>query len=81
MSEDNAYDPTRKYDDDETFTLTGKTVNSISNRILVLRQKLKDIEDEQLKEELKMLRIRDKNPAVKDAWDQYQTVLGLAKRD
>lgn len=78
---DNNYDPDKVYDDDDEYTITGKVINSISQRILSLRKELKNIEEEKLKEELNMLRIRDKNPAVKDAWDQYQTVLGLAKRD
>jgi len=30
-------------------------------------------------DELHELRLRDRNPALKEAWDQYQTVKGLIK--
>jgi len=73
---DNAFDPQRKYDDKE-YTITGKALNEIGNQILVLKQKVRDLEADDVQEELAALRIRDKNPAVKDAWDKYQTVLGL----
>lgn len=76
----NAYDPNRKYDEDTEFTITGEVINEISQKILGLQQKVKDLEEADEKQELKDLRIRDRNPAIKDAWDQYQTVMGLARK-
>lgn len=75
---DNAYDPNRKYDNDKTYNIKGSVVNSISDEILELQRQIRDFADAEVKKELEDLRIRDKNPAVKDAWDKYQTVLGLA---
>jgi hypothetical protein len=76
---DNAYDPNVKYNDTEQFNITGSVINGISRTILALQQQVKDLEEAEEKQELKALRIRDRNPSVKDAWDQYQIVLGLAK--
>lgn len=72
------YDPSIKYGDDESFNVRGPVLNDISTQILHLRKKVTDLEEADEKQELTDLRIRDKNPAVKDAWDQYQTVLRLA---
>lgn len=77
---DNYYDPNIKYDDDVTFNIDGKTLNSISKRILDLRTKIANAEKLDLETELTDLRLRDKNPTLKDAWDQYQTVLALVKK-
>lgn len=73
------YDPNVRYDPDTEYTLRGKLVNKISQIILDLRQEVKDLKDAEVMKELEDLRIRDRHPAVKDAWDQYQTVLKLAR--
>ncbi len=66
-------------DEDETFTINGALMNKINKLILDLEQQIVDLKDAEIKSELEDLRIRDKNPAVKDAWDQYQTVLHLSR--
>ena len=75
------YDPDRVYDEDTDYTIPGEILNKISKMILALEQAITDQEDALLKKELNELRIRDRNPAVKDAWDQYQTVLKLARKN
>ena len=67
------------YTADEKFTITGEVLNSICQQILRLQKEIKNLKDAETQKELEDLRIRDKNPAVKDAWDQYQTVLGLSR--
>ena len=79
MSKTHAYDPDKIYDEDCDYTIPGRVVNQISKMILNLEQEIEELKDKELKEELEELRIRDKNPSVKDAWDQYLTVLKLAR--
>lgn len=76
---DNAYNPHRTYDDTD-YTIAGNVLNKIGKEILKLEQIINDSKADEMKQEIDMLRIRDKNPAVKDAWDKYQTVLGLASK-
>ncbi len=73
------YNKNAVFDDEETFNITGELMNKINKKILSLEQEITDLTDAEMKKELNDLRIRDKNPAVKDAWDQYQTVLGLSR--
>lgn len=75
-----SFNPHLKYNDND-YNITGKALNQIGKEILDLRQEVKDLKDKDVHEELAGLRIRDKNPAVKDAWDKYQTVLSLARNN
>jgi len=73
----NSFNPNQKYSDKE-YTITGVALNQIGKQILGLQAEVKELKDNEMQSELNALRLRDKNPAVKDAWDKYQTVLGLA---
>lgn len=73
-----AFDPHRKYDDKE-YTITGKALNQIGIQMLDMKREIDHLKSIGDKEELAMLRLRDKNPAIKNAWDQYQIVLNLAR--
>ena len=77
---DNAFDPRRKYDAGRSYDITGAALNQIGAEIVDLKQKVKDLKADNVQEELTALRIRDKNPTVKDAWDNYQTVLALVSK-
>jgi len=73
------YDYTVNYPDAEVMTVTGKVLNSISDRVRDRDKIIAKLKDENMREELNDLRLRDKNPTLKDAWDQYQVVLQLTK--
>jgi len=73
------FDPHKNYTDDE-YSVTGAALNQIGQLILDLKREVKNLKETELNQELTDLRVRDKNPSVKDAWDQYQTVLGLASK-
>ena len=77
----NSFDPRRQYNDDEHYTITGAALNQIAQLIRDLETELEQLDNIKVQEELKMLRIRDRHPAVKEAWDQYQTVLKLAVKN
>ena len=76
---DYPYDPNTKYNADESYRIVGSVINGISQNILALQKQVRELKEADEKQELADLRIRDKNPAVKDAWDQYQTVLNLSR--
>ena len=76
-----AYDHRAIYSEDDDYTVPGRILNEISAVILAMEEEINNLKDAELKKELEELRIRDKNPAVKDAWDQYQTVLKLARKN
>jgi len=78
---DAPYSPNNTYPSDEQYNITGSVINGISKQILSLQAEVQAFKDAKLEDELADFRLRDKNPAVKDAWDQYQTVLGLATRN
>ena len=80
QNKDYDYDHEVVYPDEKTFTINGKVLNSISTVILNLEKQIKDAETDVMLEELEELRLRDKNPSLKDAWDQYQVVLGLTRK-
>jgi len=79
MSLDSTFDPTRTYDE-RPYNITGGALNQIGQEMLELKQQLLDVEKNALHQELEDLRLRDKNPAVKDAWDKYQTILELTRK-
>lgn len=79
MSKTNAYNPNKVYDEDCDYTIPGRVVNQISKMILELEQEIEELKEAELNKELEDLRIRDRHPPVKDAWDQYLTVLTLAR--
>jgi len=79
MPKDSHFDPTRTYDE-KTYTITGGALNDIGQTILKLKKQAADTEKDAIQLELADLRLRDKNPAVKDAWDKYRTVLELTRK-
>jgi len=79
MPKDSTFDPKRVYDE-KTYTITGGALNDIGQTILKLRKKVADAEKDAIHLELEELRLRDRNPTLKDAWDKYQTVLGLTRK-
>jgi len=73
------YDYEVNYPDDEKMHVTGEVLNSISEKIRSRDKAIAELKDENMREELIELRLRDKNPSLKDAWDQYQVILQLSK--
>lgn len=72
--------------EDKQYNIEGKLMNDIGEWIndlkfqnQILEQQIKDMERAAMENELAELRLRDKNPALKDVWDQYQTVLALVE--
>ena len=74
-----SYDPYAVYPDNEKFTIPGRVLNGIGRIIRDLEVQIKNTANEAMEKELEELRLRDKNPSLKDAWDKYQTMLNLVK--
>jgi len=75
------------YKDDEEFRVPGKVLNQIAETICDLKSfnnkldmEVTLLKDKALHAELNDLRLRDKNPTLRDAWDQYQTILALTSK-
>ena len=73
------YDPKTIWDADTEFRIKGDLLNEISKDYLDLEKEITELKEQALHKELDELRLRDKNPSLKDAWDQYQVVLTLSK--
>lgn len=75
-----SFDPNKTYEENGEYSISGGALNQIGDKIRKLEKQIDDMKDEALMDELEELRLRDRNPALKDAWDKYQTVLGLTRK-
>jgi hypothetical protein len=76
----NLQNPRTDFEPKEIIDVAGEVLNGIGEELIRLNHALDNIEKVRLQEELEELRLRDKNPALKDAWDHYQTTMALVKK-
>lgn len=73
--------PRTDFEPDHSYRIKGSVLNAIGKELIRLKQQVEDQEKESLQKEVQELRLRDRTPAVREAWDQYQTILNLARKD
>lgn len=66
-------------DAEKVFSIQGKVINEIVDVVQAFKKKVRDQKLKLIEQELEELKLRDRNPAAKDAWDQYQTIKTLIK--